>query len=140
MGRFPLLDAVGHHIDRLGHTLSNTDEPDRPAQIIFVIITDGEENSSKEYSWDQVRDKIIHQQKKYSWQFIYLGAHADAFSHGGNLGIQAAGIAKFMDDGQGVDAAFAVTSDAVMRTRKGGKVADVAMAVAMGKKDSRTKG
>jgi hypothetical protein len=139
-GYTALLDAVGHHIDTLGHVLSNTPEADRPSQIIFVIITDGEENSSKEYSWAQVKEKIIHQQEKYGWEFIYLGAHADAFQHGGALGIQEAGIAKFVDDGIGVDSAFAVTSDAVQRTRAGGKVADMVMMEELAKKDPRTKG
>lgn len=86
-GTTALLDTVGKTIDNIGERLFNTDECERPEKIIFVIITDGLENASKEYSKSKVKEMIEHQQNKYSWTFMFLGANMDAVSEGSSLGI-----------------------------------------------------
>lgn len=82
-----LLDAVGRGIDSLGERLDKLPEEVRPDKVIFVIITDGLENSSKEYRLEQVNAKIKHQQEKYGWRFLFLGANIDAFGEASKLGI-----------------------------------------------------
>ena len=86
-GTTALLDTVGKTIDNIGERLFNTDECERPEKVIFVIITDGLENSSKEYTKAKVKEMIEHQQSKYSWTFMFLGANMDAVSEGSSLGI-----------------------------------------------------
>ena len=67
-------DAICIAIDELGKKFSQMPECDRPADILVAILTDGEENSSVEYSFDKVKDMIKHQEEKYNWTFMYLGA------------------------------------------------------------------
>ena len=94
-GNTALLDAVGRAINETGERLAKMAESDRPGLVIFVIVTDGEENSSKEFSKAQIKEMIERQQTKYSWQFTFLGANQDAFAEAGGMGIHAAGVANF---------------------------------------------
>jgi len=73
-----LLDAVGKTILDLGYRLSKTDEEKRPGKVIFVITTDGLENASREFTYEKAKELIKHQQEKYNWEFIFLGANIDA--------------------------------------------------------------
>jgi hypothetical protein len=82
-----LLDAVGKTINNIGKRLADTPEADRPEKIIIAIITDGYENSSKEFSRSQVFSMVTHQREKYSWEFIFLGADIDAW--GQEIGVSA---------------------------------------------------
>ncbi len=94
-GATALLDAVGRAINETGERLSKIEESARPGLVIFVVMTDGMENSSSEFTLNRIREMILHQQEKYAWQFTFLGADQDAFAEGGRLGIDAAGIAGF---------------------------------------------
>lgn len=67
-------DAIGTAIDEIGTWLNDMDESQRPEKNLIVIMTDGEENSSCEYSLSKVKDMIKHQEEKYNWTFLYLGA------------------------------------------------------------------
>ncbi len=86
-GMTALLDAVGKTINEVGSRLAKTEEKDRPGRVIFLIITDGCENASREFSPKQVKTMIKEQTDKYNWLFVYLGANQDAFAEAGNLGI-----------------------------------------------------
>lgn len=88
-GGTALLDAVGKRIDNLGQQLSKLPEPERPEKVLVVIITDGEENSSRSYNWETVKQAVEHQTNVYKWQFTYIGANQDAWSVGANIGIAA---------------------------------------------------
>ena len=90
-----LLDAVGRAINETGERLAKMNEQDRPGLVIFVIMTDGLENSSREFTKSQVKEMIEEQQSKYNWHFTFLGADQDAFAEAGGLGIAAAGAAQF---------------------------------------------
>lgn len=87
-GSTALLDAIGRAIIETGERLAKMPEPERPGLVILVILTDGQENSSREFSKAQVQEMIQHQQDVYKWQFVYLGANQDAFAEAANLGIQ----------------------------------------------------
>lgn len=97
-GSTALLDAVGRAILDTGSRLAKMPEEDRPSLVIFVIVTDGQENSSTEFSKDKIKEMITHQQDKYSWHFTFLGANQDAFAEAGGLGIHASGIASYALD------------------------------------------
>jgi len=74
-----LLDAVGKTINNTGKRLADTPEEDRPEKVIFVIITDGYENASMEFTRSQIFDMVSHQKQKYNWEFIFLGADIDTW-------------------------------------------------------------
>jgi uncharacterized protein YegL len=94
-GATALLDAVGKTIDEVGERLSKAEEKDRPERLVFVILTDGEENSSKEYSRKQVMEKIQHQTDVYKWEFVFLAAGKEAFSEALKIGIKARNISSY---------------------------------------------
>lgn len=85
-GGTALLDAVGGTIDVVGEELAALPEEERPDKVLFVITTDGQENASRAFSLDMVKQRIEHQQSKYNWRFIFLGANIDAVSTGASLG------------------------------------------------------
>ena len=112
----PLLDAVGRAINETGERLEAMDEQDRPGLVIFVVVTDGHENSSQEFSKAQIKEAIQRQQNDYNWHFTFLGANQDAFAEAGALGIDAAGAANYSQCK--VRAAFGATFSKVARMRK----------------------
>jgi hypothetical protein len=86
-GYTALLDAVGVAIDETGSRLRLMPEPMRPGKVIFVIVTDGQENMSYKYTKQQIKDAIERQSSQYQWEFIYMGANVDAFAEASSLGI-----------------------------------------------------
>ncbi|QEL18002.1 vWA domain-containing protein [Limnoglobus roseus] len=94
-GNTALLDAVGRAIVETGERLAKTPEADRPALVVFVITTDGQENASREYTKAKVQEMISHQTDVYKWQFTYLGANQDSFGEAGAMGIPMSGTANF---------------------------------------------
>lgn len=80
-------DGIGTAIDSVGKWLADMDESERPEKNLVVIITDGEENSSREYSFDRVKEMIKHQEEKYNWSFIYLGTDISDVSYASSLGV-----------------------------------------------------
>jgi uncharacterized protein YegL len=86
-GGTALLDAMGRAIRYIGRTLSDTPEEKRPSKVVFFIITDGEENSSVEYTYEKIKHMVEHQRTKYSWEFLFMGANIDSFSVAASIGI-----------------------------------------------------
>jgi uncharacterized protein YegL len=105
-GGTPLLDALGATILRTGERFRVTAESERPGRILFVTITDGQENESKQYTKPQVRSMIEHQTNVYKWEFTFLGANMDAFGEAQQLGIRASAVSNYTPDKAGVRAAF----------------------------------
>jgi uncharacterized protein YegL len=122
-GGTPLLDALGETIISTGRTLSVIPEANRPDKVVFVIITDGQENSSHKYNKAQVKEMLEHQTNVYKWQFIYLGANQDAFAEAGNMGIGMAQAANFTP--ANMPAAFAVASENVASYRRSNDTASL---------------
>ena len=91
-GRTALNDAVGTAIDEIGKVLASMEESERPAANLIVIMTDGGENCSKEYSIEQIREKIKHQTDKYNWTFMYLGADITSSDIADTLGVKYRGF------------------------------------------------
>ena len=88
-GATALLDAIGRTITTLGEHLAGTQEADRPHEVTVVILTDGHENASAEYTKTAVKKLITRQQDDYGWKFVFLGADQDAFNAAGGIGIRA---------------------------------------------------
>lgn len=85
-GMTALLDAVGSEIVKTGADLDKMKEDARPDKVLFVIVTDGEENQSKEYTFEKVKELIAHQKDAYNWSFQFLGA-GEAVWQGQSLGM-----------------------------------------------------
>jgi hypothetical protein len=117
-----LLDAVGKSILDVGYRLSKTKENNRPGKVIFVITTDGFENASREFTYEKVKELIKHQQKKYSWEFIFLGANIDAEKEADSLGIHANNAFSFEASKDGLECMYNMISEEVVERRKAGRI------------------
>lgn len=117
-GSTALLDAIGRTIDKIGNVQKNTAEDYRAEKVMFVIITDGEENSSREYSADRVKQMIERQKTRYNWEFIFLGASIDAVKTAGRFGIAPDRAQNYHADSEGVELNFRVMSDALVTFRE----------------------
>lgn len=87
-GMTSLYDAIGKSI---------TDKKD-DKDVICLIITDGVENSSQEFSGKQAKYLINKMETENNWKFMYLGANQDSFKEGENIGINTARCANFTTD------------------------------------------
>jgi len=94
-GGTALNDAIGKTINELGNELKALPESERPDKVIFLVVTDGEENSSREFSTEQIKGMVEHQKNKYDWEFVFLGADIDSFAVGGSIGFVGASTANF---------------------------------------------
>lgn len=84
-----LLDAVGRAINETGIRLAALPESERPSNVIIIIVTDGQENASKEFTAKRVHDMITLQQGVYNWKFTYLGVGPEVFADSAKIGISA---------------------------------------------------
>ena len=103
-GSTALLDAIGRTIDDLGARLAALPEQDRPGQVIVAILTDGLENSSQSYTWQQIARAIKRQTEQYRWTFLFLGANQDAIATAAQMNIAAANAATYVADAAGLHA------------------------------------
>lgn len=104
-GGTPLLDAMGKTIGQTTDRLALTKGPARPDRVLFLVITDGEENQSHTFTKDQVK-ALVKERTDDGWAFSFIGANVDAFADAGALGIAAAASANFVPDSMGVAMAF----------------------------------
>jgi len=114
-----LLDGVGKTIDSVGTKLSNMSEDNRPEHVVVVIMTDGIENSSKEYTRERVKELIEQQQNVYNWTFLFMGANQDSFTNAGNLGIDSYTTTNYDFSGKGTMKAYTASSNYVGKIRTG---------------------
>jgi len=123
-GMTAMLDAIGITINDVGDRLSKTKEEERPGKVIFVITTDGQENSSKEFTKTQIKEMIELQQNKYNWKFLFLGANVDSFHEAESIGIARNFAANYQPSAAGTSDLYDSVSDAVrsVRSSKEGKV------------------
>lgn len=116
-GGTALYDALAEVIDNTGHRLSKKPEDERPSRVVFVVITDGEENSSHKFSSEQVKERIKHQTEVYNWQFVYLGANQDAFSAASNIGINMSNTMNYAANTAGVNQMWSTVTSSLAAYR-----------------------
>ena len=126
-GSTALLDALGKTIHKIATAQKNTSEPFRAKRVMFVIITDGEENASREYAAKEVKEAIRRQKSRYGWEFIFLGANIDAVETAGRFGIDAGRAANDVPDSQGTALNFRAMSETVSAFRACGAVPDACL-------------
>ena len=116
-GYTALFDAVGKTINEVGSRLAAMLEHERPGRVAVVIITDGCENASKEFSGEQVQRMISHQREKYCWEFIFMGAGEAAYDQAARIGVVNA--VNFVPSNAGYRAAARVASSSLRSYRSG---------------------
>lgn len=116
-GSTALIDAIGRTIHKIENAQRNTAEDYRAKKVLFVIITDGEENASREYSVEKVMSQIKRQKTKYGWEFIFLGANIDAVETAGRFGIAPDRAQSYHSDGESTKLNYRVVSEAVAKYR-----------------------
>ncbi len=121
-GSTALLDAIGMTIHKIGNAQKHTADDYRAEKVMFVIITDGQENSSREYSAEKVKEQIEGQKTKYGWEFIFLGANIDAVQTAGRFGIGADRAIDYVADSKGTELNFKAVASTVAIFRESGIV------------------
>ena len=113
-----LLDALGVTIHHIGNVHKYAREEDRPEKTLFIITTDGMENSSRHYSYDQVKRMVECQKEKYGWEFLFLGANIDAVAEAQRFGIRSDRAVNYHADCEGTAVNYRALSKAVSSVRK----------------------
>ena len=118
-GSTALLDAIGKTIAKekaIQDTLGKNEKADK---VLFVIITDGLENASKEYNSSTVKKLIETQKEKYGWEFLFLGANIDAIETANTIGISAERAVNYKSDSIGTKKNYDTLNKAVEEVRSG---------------------
>jgi hypothetical protein len=121
-GSTALLDAIGRTINDIRSRLATLADGDRPDQIVFAVATDGQENSSHEFTRRQIFRMIRECEGQAggagpTWEFVFLAANQDAIAEGGQMGFAADRSVDFDADAGGVQAAMDLMHDKVARKR-----------------------
>ena len=112
-----LLDAVGTSIKHISKVQKEMPEDDRPNKTIFIITTDGMENSSQTYTYDKVKKMVEKKKEKKGWEFIFMGANIDAIDVANRFGVDKSRAVRYENDQIGTAVNYSVMSDIVSRAR-----------------------
>ena len=122
-GNTALLDALAQNIQATGKRLAAMPNDERPEHVLFVIITDGQENASREFVGEPgrraVHEMITHQREKYAWEFLFLGANQDAIAAAAQLGISVHNAVTYTADKLGTHSLNSGLSAGISRLRSG---------------------
>ena len=132
-GGTALLDAMGKTIDATGKRLAAMPEASRPGKVIVVVITDGEENSSREYTYPRLNEMICHQRDVYKWEFMFVGTNQDAIASASKVGIDPQNALTFGASPRATRLALGVVAGSISALRAGlsGDFTDEAREIAM---------
>lgn len=123
-GSTALRDAIGRTINAIGARLRSLPESERPNKVAVIIMTDGEENASREFSQDEIKRMVQHQTDKYGWDFLFLGANIDSFQIGQSLGVLPQWTTNYSYTGSGIRAGLNTVSCYTSHTRAGGTMSN----------------
>lgn len=114
-----LLDAWGRTMNSTGEFLAGLPEESRPGHVIFVVVTDGLENASREFKREQIREMTERQRNEFSWEVVFLAANMDAVEVGRLYGVDANAALTYGANAQGAEASYASLGQAVVNVRSG---------------------
>ena len=112
-----LLDAIGKTIQKIAAVQRHSAPEMRAEKVLFVIITDGMENASREYTAAQIKNMVKKEQTKYGWEFIFLGANMDAVDEAEKIGIRASRAGNFTASEEGIDASYMAVGSVISEMR-----------------------
>lgn len=115
-GSTSLLDAIGTTVSTLSNKQGTVAAEHRPHKTLCIIITDGQENSSIEYSLSQIRT-LIEVKKAQNWEFLFLGANIDAIKEASKFGIDPDFATNYKSDATGTRANFREVEKVVRSVR-----------------------
>jgi Mg-chelatase subunit ChlD len=121
-GNTPLYDAIGRLLARAERHLASGGDP---ADQLVVILTDGHENASREFTVEHINARIA-DLRRAGWTFVFLGANQDSYDTGGRLAMAAGSTANFAASPAGVAASYGGLSRAVGEFRRKGRAQRVA--------------
>lgn len=124
-GSTALLDAVGGAIHHIGNVHKYARPEDVPEKTLFIITTDGMENSSRQYSYEKVKKMVERQKEKYHWEFIFLGANIDAVSVAGKFGVDSSRAVRYECDSAGTALNYKVMNKMVGCARAAASAAEM---------------
>ena len=113
-----LLDALGGAIHHIANIHKYARDEDRPEKTLFIITTDGMENSSHIYDYDRVKKMVELEKAKYGWEFLFLGANIDSIKAAGRFGIGSDRAIDYVCDEAGTALNFQVLSETVSAVRR----------------------
>ncbi|MBE6730286.1 MAG: hypothetical protein E7564_01195 [Ruminococcaceae bacterium] len=116
-GSTALIDAIGCAIHHIGNVHKYARKEDLPQRTVFIITTDGMENSSHKYTSDEVKKKIERQKEKYGWEFLFIGANIDAVETAKRFGINKDRAVNYHADSKGTEILYNTVSAAVTNIR-----------------------
>ena len=119
-GNTALYDAICETIDRIDKKLSNTPEKERPSNVMFVIITDGQENDSRKFTAEDVKSKIERQKDKYNWDFNFIGANIDVVTEARKIGIASTDSFAYTASDYGTKSVYTSLSASISNLRTTG--------------------
>ena len=108
-----LLDAMGGAIHHIGNVHKYSKE--EIGKTLFIIITDGLENSSKRYTYVTIKQMVERQKEKYGWEFIFIGANMDVIQEANKFGIDQA--VRYACDEEGTALNYSVLSENIIKMR-----------------------
>ena len=120
-GSTALLDAIGKTVMQVK---ANQDKKEIKDKVLFVIITDGMENASREYRADQIKKLIEERKEKNNWEFLFLGANIDAIGAAKDIGIDSSRAVRFKSDKKGTAKNYEVLNEAIKEIRGGYQLND----------------
>ncbi len=124
-----LLDAIGGAIHHIANVHKYAREEDRPEKTLFIITTDGMENSSHIYDYKKVKKMVEKEKDKYGWEFLFLGANIDSIKVAGRFGISADRAIDYVCDEEGTALNYQVLSETVSAVRRSRSRKETAMAM-----------
>ena len=104
-GGTAMLDAIGETINTVQYRHDDMGDA-KPDNVLFVITTDGEENSSRKFTKAEIERMIKHQTNGHGWEFIFLGANMDAVKEASSIGISASHSHTYSHDARGVASTY----------------------------------
>ncbi len=106
-----LLDAVGGAVKHIANVHKYARKEDVPGKTLFIIITDGMENASRNYSGAKVKH-LIEESRKKGWEFIFLGANIDAALAAESMGISRSRAVNYACDSAGTKRSYSAMAKA----------------------------
>jgi Mg-chelatase subunit ChlD len=114
----PLYDAMGRGILELEAWLAARPDAERPDKVIFVVVTDGQENASREFDRERIL-RLVEAKKQLGWDFVFLSADLGAFEDAGLIGVDLDARLMFDKSGEGNNEAWAAASRGILKRRAG---------------------
>lgn len=109
-------------LDAIGQTIQHMSQMKDARNVLFVIITDGQENASRQFTVQTVKRLLEQQKEAKGWEYIFLGANIDAVETASRMGISPDHAADFLSDSEGTQLNYQVIADTITTYRTSGKL------------------